>query len=74
MELLALLFVVVPWELPVICGIGYLTRRRWLGPSRASSNSRLIGYLSPLSLLMRFIANLRNRGSIVSALKQEGGN
>jgi len=73
MKLLALLVVVVPWELAIICSMAYVARRRWLRLSRISSNSRFIGYISPLSLLMRLIANLRSRGLVASALEQEGG-
>ena len=73
MKLLALLVVVVPWELAIVCSIAHLTRRRWLRLSRVSSKARFIGYISPLSLLAGLIANLRNKVLVASALEQEGG-
>jgi len=73
MKLLALLVLVVPWELAIICSVAHLTRRRWLRLSRISSKARFIGYISPLPLLMRLIDNLRNRELVTSALEQDGG-
>jgi hypothetical protein len=73
MKLLALLVLVVPWELAVICSIAYLARGRWLRLSRISSKARFIGYISPLPLLMHLIANLRSRGLVASMLEEEEG-
>jgi hypothetical protein len=72
MKLLALLVLVVPWELAIICSVAHLTRRRWLRLSRISSKARFIGYISPLPLLTGLIANLRSRGAISSVLEQGG--
>ena len=72
MKLLALLVLVVPWELAIICSMAHLTRRRWLRLSRISSKARFIGYISPLSLLTGLIANLRSRKAISSVLGQGG--
>jgi len=72
MKLLALLVLVVPWELAIICSIAYLTRGRWPHLSRISSKARFMGYISPLPLLMRLIDYLRNRGLVTNALEQEG--
>ena len=72
MKLLALLVVVVPWELAIVCSIAHLTRRRWLRLSRVSSKARFIGYISPLSLLAGLIANLRSRVLVASLPEREG--
>ena len=73
MKLLALLVLVVPWELAIICSIAYLGKGRWLRLSRISGKARFIGYVSPLPLLMRLIDYLRNKGLVTNALEQEGG-
>jgi hypothetical protein len=72
MKLLALLVLVVRWELAIICSIAYLGRGRWLRLSRISIKARFIGYISPLPLLTGLIANLRSRGAISSVLEQGG--
>lgn len=61
MKLLVLLVLVVPWEIPIICGIAYLTGRRW---RHLFMPIKFIGYISPLSFPMLFTANFRNRGLI----------
>jgi hypothetical protein len=73
MKLLALLVLVVPWELAIICSIAHLKRRRWLRLSRISSKVRFIGYISPLSLLADLIANIRSRGLVASRLEEDRG-
>ena len=73
MKLLALLVLVVPWELAIICSMAHLTRRRWIRLSRISSKARFIGYVSPLPLLMRLMYYLRNKGLVTNTLEQEGG-